>query len=60
MKKQKTNSKLTFESTAIVELNDNQLQQIGGGSLFSLIKLASQAVGAVTQQALSAVPYKRD
>jgi hypothetical protein len=32
MKKQKSNNKLVFDKTAIVMLNEDQLQQVNGGT----------------------------
>jgi lactobin A/cerein 7B family class IIb bacteriocin len=32
MKKQNLNNKLAFNKAAVVELNDNQLQNVNGGS----------------------------
>lgn len=51
MKKQKSNNKLAFERTSIVELNDDQLQQVNGGifwfTLFMVI--GAPALGATTR-----------
>jgi|GEM_PF-1569869 len=39
MKKQKSNNKLVFNKTSIVALNDNQLQQVNGGTYGSVNSL---------------------
>lgn len=45
MKKQNSNNKLAFNKTAVTELNDNQLQDVNGGSL--LATAISAAVVAI-------------
>jgi hypothetical protein len=44
MKKQNENNKLTFNKTAVTELNGNQLDQINGGSK-DLLSLIVQTAG---------------
>jgi hypothetical protein len=36
MKKQNVNDKLAFRKAVVAELNDNQLQDVNGGSLLSV------------------------
>lgn len=43
MKKQNVN-KLAFQKTSLVELNENQLNAVNGGTLFTLVTLLTVAV----------------
>ncbi|UUC46179.1 class I lanthipeptide [Flavobacterium cerinum] len=47
MKKQNVN-KLAFQKSSLVELNDNQLNAVSGGTLFTLITLATTVLAPAT------------
>ncbi|GEM_PF-722540 len=51
MKKQNpNNNKLAFEKMSIVELNDNQLQEVNGGTWFTLFMcLGVPALGTIAR-----------
>ncbi|MWB96541.1 hypothetical protein GON26_19425 [Flavobacterium sp. GA093] len=50
MKKQNPNNKLAFRKSVVTELNDNQLQDVNGGSLLSV--LVTIAVSIIVDQLL--------
>ncbi|MFB3385981.1 class I lanthipeptide [Flavobacterium sp. LAR06] len=53
MKKQNSNNKLIFNKVAVAELNDNQLQDVKGGSflLTSIIVVVTIGAGILVSQA---------
>jgi len=60
MKKQKPNNRLAFEKATVVELNDAQLQEINGGTLWTFfLAVVAPMLGVAGQIAIAWTSGKR-